>query len=502
MSGFNLARPGKLDVQRTPAAHGLGLNSYVNNVTLCKLGTCQLGSWEVENVGNNPAPGPEGEGCRRVGSSPVNPQNAALPNARARERVPGTKPSQWFRVVFCLALVKAGYFVLLCSALWLRPDFQEGTMSNINEGWFEAFGVSPPAAQLRQFTRQFVTWDAEHYLYLSEAGYGRAVPSRAFYPLWPKAIRWFSTVTGGSCLLAGLILGNVFSLGAWALFYGVAARRFGQRVAFWSLILLIAFPGSLFYQFVYSESLFLLLLMLIWAGLEHGRVSLVLGAALLLPLARGVGLFAALPLAWCCALRMRWPRLDGSAWFLQFRRLAVLGERGNDTPHRPLTPLGALVVSCAPVLGFGLYLVLMRMWTGNALAGIEAQKYWGVHSLSNLWNVPKFVEAYFSPTCWHGFTGSAVDRCAFALLVCIMPMVWRLGKDMVLWTFALGVLPAMSGELTSFIRFESVVFPLFLGIGAILSEFKRRWPAWALAAGFTAAHAVLAWRFVNFRWAG
>jgi hypothetical protein len=192
--------------------------------------------------------------CGRIGASLVNPQVAELPNASnpngARGGVGWTKVSQPFRIALWLALLKAGYFALLCGALWLWPNFQEGTQANVNEGWFEAFRVSPPAAQSRRFTRHFVTWDAEHYLYLSEMGYGREIPSRAFYPLWPMAIRWCSTLTGGNCLLAALILSNVFSLGAWALFYEVAARRFGHRAAVWSLAILIVFTGSLFYQFV------------------------------------------------------------------------------------------------------------------------------------------------------------------------------------------------------------------------------------------------------------
>ncbi len=34
----------------------------------------------------------------------------------------------------------------------------------------------------------------------------------------------------------------------------MAARRFGEGVAALALVLLIIFPGSLFYQFVYTES--------------------------------------------------------------------------------------------------------------------------------------------------------------------------------------------------------------------------------------------------------
>jgi hypothetical protein len=133
---------------------------------------------------------------------------------------------------------------------------------------------------------------------------------------------------------------------------------------------------------------------------------------------------------------------------------------------------------------------------------MQAQKYWGVHSVSHLWNLPTFVVGFFEPTTWHDFNGSLLDRCAFLLLVYSVPQIWRLGKDMVLWTYVLGIIPAMSGTFVSFIRFESTVFPVFIGLAAFFAGSRRQFPRFLFLTFCITFHLLLLWRFVNFRWAG
>jgi hypothetical protein len=167
-------------------------------------------------------------------------------------------------------------------------------------------------------------------------------------------------------------------------------------------------------------------------------------------------------------------------------------------PHRawawwlPFTPLG----------GLGCYMGLMWHWAGSPFEGFAAQQYWGVHSISNLWNMPKFVIGLFNPTTWHEFTGSLMDRCVFILLLYCLPVIWRLGKDLFVWTLVLGVVPAMSGTFTSFTRFASCVLPMFIALAVLLSKPERRWLRFTTVTVFAGLHVVLLWRFVNFRWAG
>ena len=94
----------------------------------------------------------------------------------------------------------------------------------------------------------------------------------------------------GSYVVAGVVLANLFSVAGWCLFYRILWKRYGSEVAWWSLCFLVLFPGSVFYQFIYSESLFFLLAMVLWRGIEERRYGGAVLAAFLLPLARGGGL--------------------------------------------------------------------------------------------------------------------------------------------------------------------------------------------------------------------
>ncbi len=399
----------------------------------------------------------------------------------------------------------------------------------------------------------FATWDAAHYLYLSEVGYAEGVRSCAFYPLWPLLMRWAAPLAGGNHLIAGLVLANLFSLAAWVLFHERVRRRWGGGVAGWSLAFLVAFPGALFFQFPYTESLFLLLVMGLWWGLEERRWGLVWVAGLLLPMTRAIGVFAVLPIAWHAARESGlWARV-GEWGRRKWGRRTAQGGTGvaeaagsaADNLQRVTPPFHSAPVSAggptlrrggagpagggipwvlvvAPLAGWGLYLALMWRWTGNPFEGFVAQKTWGVHFISNLWNVPNFVWQFFRPTAGHEIQGSLLDRAVFVVLVYTVPVLWRLDKGLLVWTYWLGVLPAMSGTFTSYTRFASCAFPVFLALGAYFNAGRLREVGasaaevagavepsrlrvagkWVVFGEFVLLHVVLVWRHVNFNWAG
>jgi hypothetical protein len=243
--------------------------------------------------------------------------------------------------------------------------------------------------------------------------------------------------------------------------------------------------------------------------------------AFLLPLTRAVGLFLVLPIEWnlhssrgrlACRTGRR-PRRPEGGTELKVARISNQRPPGENLAAASsrvllinwpieLPPLREVALLLAPPLGLAVYFALMYTWTGNAFEGMQAQKYWGVHSISNLWNVPKFLLGLFQPTRWHEFSGSALDRLAFLLLLYSLPLVWKLGKDMLVWTYVLGILPAMSGTFVSFTRFESTAFPVFLALAAFFVRMKRKWPQLVFLAICAGLHGLLLLRFVNFRWAG
>jgi len=148
----------------------------------------------------------------------------------------------------------------------------------------------------------------------------------------------------------------------------------------------------------------------------------------------------------------------------------------------------------------------MAAWTGNPFEGFAAQRHWGVHAVGNLVNVPKFVAGFFTPTAWHGFTGSVLDRLVFVGVLYALPVLWRLDRGLVVWAVWLGVIPALSGTFTSYTRYAGCAFVVFAGLGAYFAGAARGsgrwWGRWAVVGVFGVLHLVLVWRHVNFQWAG
>ena len=399
----------------------------------------------------------------------------------------GAKPLSWQRVLVWVVVFKIVYLSVLYAGLVASPSMD--TVS------FRGKAIRWPRQGDPVFASHFATWDAAHYLYLSEAGYGPGAPSCAFYPLWPLMMRWSAPLFGGNHVLAGMVLSNLLSTAGFLVFFRVTARRFGEQAACWSVVFLVSFPGSLFYQFVYSESLFFLLLMLLWEGLEEERYGQAWWAALFLPLTRAVGVFSLLPIAWhLLSKRPFWIAKSAGSFPPEFECLPARIEATRNLRFYSLL--------AAPLAGWGIYFGLMWHWTGNPFWGFEAQKFWGVHSVWNLVNLPKFVLALFSPATLHDFTGSSLDRCLFLLLLYTLPVVWKLGKDLVLWAYVLGIMTAMSGEFTSYTRFAATAFPLFIALAVFFAEKRRFRPRVCFLAVSGALHLILLWQFVNFRWAG
>ncbi|HEV2393040.1 MAG TPA: mannosyltransferase family protein [Verrucomicrobiae bacterium] len=425
--------------------------------------------------------------CLAAETTPVPPwKRAETPAVTSAPRVP-------WRVLSAILAWK-GFWAVFTLLVILLPGFNVAAFNLALQRWPRDAGPV--------ITSHLATWDAAHYLFLSEVGYVPGTASCAFYPLWPNLIRLGSNVTGGNHLISGLLLANVFSAVAGVLFYRLVSSQFGNRVAWLSLLLLLLFPGSLFFQFIYSESLFFLLLVGLWTALSRRQDLPAAALAFLLPLTRGVGIFSAVPLAWY-VLEPVWNRCQALGRGLPLRRrLTVSRAVLLQWAATPRLVLPAALLLLAPFLGFMVYLGFMALCAGGPLEGIRAQRFWGVQSAWNLVNVPGFVWSFFHVQTLHDFSGSGLDRAVFVFFLLSLPTVWRLGRGLSAWALALGLLPAMSGHFVSFTRFCAVALPVFVALGVWLGHASRRRLLAGYAIASLAIQLVLGWCFLNFYWAG
>jgi hypothetical protein len=194
---------------------------------------------------------------------------------------------------------------------------------------------------------------------------------------------------------------------------------------------MVVFPGSMFFFVPYTESMFLMVLMILWHARIRERWAWVAVAGFLLPLIRPVGLFIVpVFVAEIVASRSGWRAL----WLL-----------------------------LAPSLGFATYLGSMAILSGNPWIGFEAQRFYPAYpSIAKIGDVVGFLKAFASVQPVHDFLHSPLDRFVFVAFCCSGVWIFRLGLTHYVYAVFLGLVPALSNSLMSYTRFACLLIPLFL----------------------------------------
>ena len=309
-------------------------------------------------------------------------------------------------------------------------------------------------------TDVWARWDSVWFLRIAEEGYGADPNDAAFFPLYPGLVGALGRVLLGHYVLAGILVSLAAGLAAFALLYKLAEPRLGADGARRALLYVALFPASLFLQAVYSESLYLLLAVAVFALAERGRLpeaSLVAGLALL-------------------------TRPSAAALLPALALLAWRARRGR----------GLAALALAPAV-FAAYPLFLWWRVGDPLAFVKAQDHWdrsvsalgplggaydglragiaGVRQLAAgdggrvYWDVPKW-----DPTHVAAINVSLVIF--LAVFVALIVVAWRrFGAPYGLFGAVSLALPlSVPGDdwpLQSLPRFGLTVFPLFLALAAL-----------------------------------
>jgi hypothetical protein len=340
---------------------------------------------------------------------------------------------------------------------------------------------TPRLHELGYFTDIWARWDSDFFLRIAQNGYDGA--SAAFHPLYPALVAVLGRVLLGHYLLAGLIVSLACCLGSFLLLYRLAEERLGPGGAERSVLYLAVFPMSLFLQAVYSESLFLLLVLAAFALAERNRFASagVLAGLAILTRAAGIALLPALALlAWQERDRLR--ALGGVALALPVAAIypLVLWQQvddpwafshAQDRWHRHVSPAGP----------FG------GIWDGavSAWRGLE-----------------QFVVGHGTHVAGANQMHAAAENLqAFVFLVLFVALTvvaWRrFGAPYGLFAaVSLAIplsYPSSRWPLLSLPRFGLVIFPLFLALAALTSGRPRLHNAVVACSALFLGVAVVQW---------
>lgn len=314
--------------------------------------------------------------------------------------------------------------------------------------------VYPPKQPITLQTA-YKTWDGFHYLYLSEQGYHPNDPSNAFPPLFPFLIHITTFITHSS-FWSAIVISNLCSFFAFYLFYLLVKKIKNAQTAYMSLVFSLAFPTTFYTSLVYTESLFLLLVMLFFYSLYSKRIVLAPVCAFILPFVKvlAVGIF--LPF-------VVWYVFD----FCQFQLTSQVLDIGKAFLKKSAISLAS------PFLGFGLLLIFMKILTGDYFAQFDAQKFFiSQYSLMHSINILYFFHMFFQfPLVLHGYTNSLLDRIFFVgFLLLLIPMRKLVSPVFFVYALVFGIGPVMAGSFMSYMRYLSVVFPLSITIVLLVQK--------------------------------
>jgi hypothetical protein len=315
-----------------------------------------------------------------------------------------------------------------------------------------------PTGEKISLASAYKTWDAQHYLFLSQQGYKPNSESNRFFPLLPAGIALVNIIARNS-VLSGLIVANVFSfLGIFYFFLFCRLFLKNEEQAFKSVLLLLAFPTAFFLSLIYSESILLFLTSAFFYYLYSKKYFFASIFVFFIPLARPVGILIAL-LYGVYWLNEIWQRSknDWLAFLIKFLK----------------TKQTYYLLS--PFLGFVLYAVLMQITTGSFMEGFKEQGLvvsgWNI---TNIFDPIYFLVALFAPGSFaiHGFTNSIIDRIFFISYCISLVFIYkRLDKTMFIYALMFGMTPLL-GSFMSYTRYVLMVFPIFMVLAKIFAEKK------------------------------
>ena len=339
------------------------------------------------------------------------------------------------------------------------------------------FVFQPPIDQGigRYLLEPWNRWDTQWYLKIAAQGYAANDGSLGFYPLYPLLVRTVGTVLGGQWLLAALVVSNLAALGCYVMLYRMVDREFGEVTARDTLVWLAVFPTGFFLFAGYTESLFLLSVLMALQSARDGhwaRAGLANGMAML---TRAPGVMLIIPLLVEFALRYRRGQVRWSS-------LIVLGVTSS---------IGA---------AFWIYLYAIF---GDANVWARGFSYWRVTGWPGQ-NMVMAIQMLFSDSVIV-VASNALDL-GFTLLFLVLigagvrrvPLAWTIYAIAVAIPSLLAVqvlVPAV--PLTSMPRYGLVAFPVFATLA------RTRWRLGAIPIVFSLiAQAIFVMSFARWGWVG
>ncbi len=364
------------------------------------------------------------------------------------------------------AVLLAGFFAVVAIGIQATPGFSvsDDPLTNLparfDAGWYGAIALDGYHWD-HQFQRQRnIAFFPALPLMMRAAGVVLGAGAAAV----PRERRMRRTLWGGVLVSLAAFLGGLWYLAR------VGEDLLGAERAASAVLLLAAYPFSLFYSAPYAEGLFLLGAV---GAVYHFRREEWAAASLLgllAGLSRPNGCLMSVPLG-ILACQHGWHRMSARGGTVDAAAARALATR--------------LGVAAMPGVGMLLFTAYLYRLTGGVwFAWARSHEAWGrtfeglapvAHAIGSMGGEPLRQVAARTP-----FNALNTLGLLFALAL-IVPVFRKLGLAWGAFVAVNLALPLLAGGVLSVGRLSSTLFPLFLALAAVVPS--RSVPSWAAAFG-------------------
>lgn len=357
-----------------------------------------------------------------------------------------------------LFLIYFGFFLIDMLIIFFAPQFlqfdHQFTYNTIIPNFFNAWA----------------NFDGVHYLNIAQYGY-RQPGEYAFFPFYPLLIKALTLVTK-NYLLSGLLISQIALLAALFFLKKYLKELKFNNITNWIIVFLLAFPTSFYFHAVYSESLFLFLIIAYFYFLKKKNYLAIAIFGLFAGATKIVGGFLVIP-ALLHFVFLIYRKTKFSYWKISTAFTPLLG-----------------------LLGYCFYL---KAATGDSLKFLHVMSTFGEQRKAFFVLFPQVIYRYLKIILFssHNFQYyiallELVSFCSF--LIVLVYIFWKQYRQKPYYLLTLGsfslinlILPSMSGSFSSLPRYalmSLIVFPA-------VAEIKNKWIKSLITVIFFCLHIVL-----------
>src|SRR6478736_4829606 len=352
-------------------------------------------------------------------------------------------------------------------------------------------GFPPEAAsRWRIYNNDFLDlparWDTGWYLTIATEGYRYFAGARAdfqqniaFFPAFPMSMRYLSTLLGRQPVWTGVGISIVSFYLALTYFLRLARSLLkDEQQAVTAVALLAAYPFAVFYSAAYTEGLFLLTLM---GAVYHFHNNQLLRAAF-----------------WGFVCGLTRPNGALLSMVLALMAVAPLSDAIRWRPLLPPPPgwkpiAQRIVAAGAPGYGMLVFSAFIYRLTGNPFQWTMQNAAWG-RTYRSLDSIVSDRVGFIANNGFYNYASTQTIDFFYLLavllaLAAVWPVYRRWGLPFATFILITILPPMAAGGLLSMGRVTSILFPVFLWMGAAVPARHRA--AWivtfAMLQGFVAA---------------